>query len=167
MHTVSCICDIVHVCCLCILPVPATIAYKWWNCQTGHPDLHIVVNTFLQTVSSTVFWIRVSLHGYASCSQELYTRTLMSGVCSQCHGSWGEIFMQSLFWMGTFEVFWSSIRSRVQTNYGLGMQPLKVSHLLYRNLNRYQHQFQHKLSMEINSPLCNSTQMASATNLRN
>ena len=33
--------------------------------------------------------------------------------CPVCYKSWGELFMQSLFWMGTFEVFWSSKRSRV------------------------------------------------------
>ena len=42
-----------------------------------------------------------------------YYKVSMSGVCSQCYKSWGELFMQSLFWMGTFEVFWSSKRSRV------------------------------------------------------
>ena len=36
--------------------------------------------------------------------------------CSQCHKSWGEIFVQSLFWLGTFGVFWSSKRSGVSTN---------------------------------------------------
>ena len=40
----------------------------------------------------------------------------MASVCSQCHGSWGELCIQSLFWMGTFEVFWSSKRSRVDMN---------------------------------------------------
>ena len=62
------------------------------SCQ---PDLQIVVNTSLHTVSSTFFRIRVSLrltwlithqsrndsriprnHGYVSCSQEMYTRTM-------------------------------------------------------------------------------------------
>ena len=42
-----------------------------------------------------------------------YYKVSMSSVCSQCYQSWGELFMQSLFWMGTFEVFWSSNRSRV------------------------------------------------------
>ena len=44
---------------------------------------------------------------------------------------------------------------------------LSVPHPLYRNHNRYHHQFQHKLSMGIISPSCNSTQMASETNWRN
>ena len=92
---------------------------------SGHPDLQIVVNASLQTVSSTVFRIRNSLqrlswlithksrndartsgdHGHASwrCTLEPwpYYKVSMSGVCTQCHGSWGELFMQSLFWMGT------------------------------------------------------------------
>ena len=92
---------------------------------SGHPDLQIVVNASLQTVSSTVFrirnsWQRLSWlithksrndartsgdHGYASwrCTLEPwpYYKVSISGVCTQCHGSWGELFMQSLFWMGT------------------------------------------------------------------
>ena len=45
-----------------------------------------------------------------------------------------------------------------------GYAAVAVAHPLYRNHNRYQHQFQHNLSMGIHSPSCNSTQMASATN---
>ena len=43
-----------------------------------------------------------------------YYKVSMSGVCSQCHKSWGELFVQSLFWLGTFNVFWSSKHSGVQ-----------------------------------------------------
>ena len=32
-----------------------------------------------------------------------------------CHESWGELFVQSLIWLGTFEVFWSTKRSGVRT----------------------------------------------------
>ena len=34
-----------------------------------------------------------------------YYKVSMSDVYSQCHKSWGELFMKSLFWMGTFKVF--------------------------------------------------------------
>ena len=95
--------------------------------------MQIVVNTSLQTVFSTVFWIRKLIKAATTlgllaimathpalmrCTPEHrpYYKVSMSGVCSQCHRSWGELFMKSLFWMGTFEVFWSSKRSRVQTN---------------------------------------------------
>ena len=41
--------------------VPTTTAYKWWSGTVRSSDLQIVVNTSLQTVSSTVFRTRVSL----------------------------------------------------------------------------------------------------------
>ena len=37
-----------------------------------------------------------------------YYKVSMSCVCSQCHKSWGELFVQFLFWLGTFKVFWYS-----------------------------------------------------------
>ena len=36
----------------------------------------------------------------------------MSSVCSQCYRSWGELFIQSLFWMGTFEVLQNAVEYR-------------------------------------------------------
>ena len=74
---------------------------------SGHPDLQIVVNTYLQTVSSTAFRIRVSLqrlswlithqsrndpripcdHGYACCSQACnLTGRGVSYLCNRCSG---------------------------------------------------------------------------------
>ena len=103
-------------------------------------DLQIVVNSSFQTVSSTVFrtpsqfaaaklthysskpqrpsdssrsWQRILLSGDVHPEPWSYYKVSLSGVCTQCYKSWGELFMQSLFWMGTFEVFWSSKRSRV------------------------------------------------------
>ena len=79
---------------------------------SGHPDLQIVVNTSLHSVSSTVFRIRVSgetdsllikdamTHGLLvakatapilrRCTPEPwpYYKVSMSGVCSQCHELW-------------------------------------------------------------------------------
>ena len=109
---------------------------------SGHADLHIFVNASHQTVSSTVFRIRVSLQRLSwlithqsrkdpQDSSRSWLHIMLSGdvhpnhcptrkypcpVCSQCYRSWGELFMQSLFWMGTFKVLWSSKHSRVQTN---------------------------------------------------
>ena len=37
-------------------------------------------------------------------------------VYKQCHKSWGELYVQSLFWLGSFKVFWSSKRSGVPSN---------------------------------------------------
>ena len=102
-------------------------------------DLQIVVNTSFQTVFSDGFldpsqfaaaklthysskqrpsdssrsWQRILLSGCVHPNPGNYYKVSMSGVCSQCYRSWGELFMQSLLWMGTFEVFWSSKRSRV------------------------------------------------------
>ena len=108
---------------------------------SGQSDLKIVVNPSLQTVSSTIFWIRVSLQrlswlithrssnnprtprdqGYASWSQEMYTRTLaLLTIHVRCvfvmSRMGGELFVQSSFWLGTFEVFWSSKHIEVPTN---------------------------------------------------
>ena len=58
-------------------------------------------------------WQRILLSGDVHPNPGPTTKYPLSGVCSQCYKSWGELFMQSLFWMGTFEVFWSSKRSRV------------------------------------------------------
>ena len=102
-------------------------------------DLQIVVNTSLQTVlrrfsgpesvcsgkadsllikAATTLGLLAIMATHPAlrrCTPEPwpYYKVSMSGVCSQCYKSWGELFMQSLFWMGTFEVFWSSKRSRV------------------------------------------------------
>ena len=55
------------------------------------------------------------------------TKVYMSGVCSQGHKLWGGggVFLQLLFWLGTYEVFCSSKRSGVPTNYERGMQLLQ------------------------------------------
>ena len=86
---------------------------------SGHSDLQIVVNKSLQTVSSMVYRIRVSLqrlswlithqsrmtlgllaimatHHLRRCTPEPwpYYKVSMSGVCWKCHRYCGELFMQ-------------------------------------------------------------------------
>ena len=154
-------------------------------------DLQIVVNTSFQTVSSTVFRTRVSLqrlswlithqsrndprtprdHGNASCSQEMYTRTL--ALLQSIHVRCVLAMLQVVGWaIYAIVVLVGYIRSVLvfKTQQSIdelrtGFAALAIPHPLYRNYNH--HQFQHKLSMRIHSPSCNSTQMASATNWRN
>ena len=40
----------------------------------------------------------------------------MFRVYTQRHKSWSELYVQSLFWLDSFEVFWSSKRSGVPSN---------------------------------------------------
>ena len=159
----------------------------------GHPDLQIVVNTSLQTVSSTVFRIRVSLqrlsclithqshnnprtprdHGFASCSQEMYTRTLalLQSIHVRCVLAMSRVVKWAIYAIVVLDGY---IRSVMVFKTQQSTDELRdwvyrscsstPTHLLYWNHNRYQHQFQHKLSMGIHSLSCNSTQMASATN---
>ena len=118
--------------------VPTTTAYKWWNCQVFRPAnccQHIPPNRFFdgfpdpsqfaaaklthysskpqRPSDSSRSWQRILLSGDVHPNPGPYYKVSMSGVCLQCYKSWGELFMQSLFWMGTLEVFWSSKRSRV------------------------------------------------------
>ena len=105
--------------------------------RPAHCCQHIPSNRFLDGVPDPIQFAAVKLTHYSSKPQRPsllaiiatqpalrrcipepwpYYKVSMSGMCSQCHRSWGELFIQSLFWMSTFEVFWSSKRSRVQTN---------------------------------------------------
>ena len=61
---------------------------------------------------------KATSHTHMRCIAEPwhYCKVSMSGACSKCHKSWGELFVQSLFWFGTFEVFWYSIHSGVSTD---------------------------------------------------
>ena len=69
---------------------------------------------------------------------------------------WGELYMQSLFWLGSFEVFWSLNKTQQSTD-----------KLRTRHAKSFHHLLQLKYLMEINSPFCNSTQMVSAKNRLN
>ena len=125
-------------CCMLETAVPTTTAYKWWNCQVFRPAnccQLILPNRFLDGFPDPSQFAAAKLTHYSSkaattlglltimathpalrrCTPEpwSYYKVSLSGVCTQCYKSWGELFMQSLFWMGTFEVFWSSKRSRV------------------------------------------------------
>ena len=95
-----------------------------------------------------------------------YYKVSMSGVFSHCHKSWGSIcaigvlvdYIQSVLVFKTqrsTDKLWTGYRARA------------VPHQLYRNHNRYHHQFQNHLSMAIILPSCSSTQMASAITCRN
>ena len=147
-----------------------------------------MVNTSLQTVSSTVFRTRVSLqrltllithqgrndprtpgdHGNASCSHEMDTRTL--ALLHSIH-VWCVLAMLQVVGLAIYAivVLDGYIRSVLvfKTQQSIdelrtGFAALAIPHPLYRNYNH--HQFQHKLSMRIRLPSCNSTHMASATN---
>ena len=56
-----------------------------------------------------------------------YDKVSMSGVCSQCYKLWGELFMQMLFWMGTFKVFWSSKQQSID-ELKTGFSALAIPH---------------------------------------
>ena len=126
--------------------VPKTTAYKRWNGQVNQTC------KLLSTHSSKPFPRRfsgfesvhvVSTHYSSnpqrpSDSSRPRLRILLSGdvhtnpghtikypgpVCTRSgHKSWCELFVQSLFFLGTSEVFCSSKRTGVQTNKGLSMQ---------------------------------------------
>ena len=156
--------------------VPATTTYKWWNC-----------------VSSSVSRSRVSLqwlswlithqsrndprtprdHGYASCSQEMYTRTLalLQSVNVRCVLAMSQVVGWAIYVIVFLDRYIRSVlvfkTQQSIDELRTGYAALAVHHPLYRNHNRYQHHFQHKLSMGIHSPSCRSTQMASTTNWRN
>ena len=103
--------------------VPTTTAYKWWNCQVFRPANCCPSNRFLDGFPDPSQFAAAKLTYYSSKSQRpsdssrSWQCILLSGVVHPNPGPTtkcpGEIFMQWLFWMGTFEVFWSSKRSRV------------------------------------------------------
>ena len=49
----------------------------------------------------------------------------MFRVYMKRHKSWGELYLKSLFWLGSFELIWSSKRYEVRTNEELGKQHLQ------------------------------------------
>ena len=154
-------------------------------------DLQIVVNSSFQTVSSTVFRTRVSLqrlswlithqsrndprtphdHGNASCSQEMYTRTLvlLQSILVRCVHAMLQVVGWAIYAIVVLDGYIRSVlvfkTQQSIDELRTGFAALAIPHPHYRNYNR--HHFQHKLSMRIHSPSCNSTQMASATNWRN
>ena len=162
---------------------------------SGHLDLQIVANTSLQT--TTVFRVRVSFqrlswlithqsrnnprtpldHGYAFCSQETYTRTLAqpASIHVRCVLAMSRVVGWAIYAILVLDGYIRSVlvfktqqsTDELRTGYSALAVHDPPTHPLYRNHNRYQHQFQHKLPMEIHSPSYNSTQIALATNWRN
>ena len=133
----------------------------------------------LQTVSSAVFRTRVSLQrlsglvtqrchtdlwtprylGNAFCSQVMCTsicyQVSMFSVYKQRHKSWGELYVQSLFWLFILDFKTQRITVELRT----GHTALAIPHLLHQYRNRFRHQLQLKLPMWIPSPFCNSNRL--------
>ena len=84
------------------------------------------------------------------CARNVTSRGL-SNLCNRCSGG----YIRSVLVLKTQRSI-DELRN--------GRAALAVPHALYRHYNRFHHQFQYKLSVVIPSPLCNSTQMSSATN---
>ena len=153
---------------------------------SGLPDLHIVVNTCPQTTHALRQFAAAKLTHYSSKPQRpsdssrSWQRILFSGdvhpnpgpttkypcpVCALNVTGRGVSYLcnRCSRWV-------HSKCSGLQTQQSIdelrtGFAALTIPHTLYRNYNR--HQLQHQLSMGIHSPSCNSTQMASTTNLQN
>ena len=131
------------------LLVPKTTAYKRWNCQVIRPAncCHLIPsNRFLVGFPDLNQFSAAKPTHYStiphrpSDSSRHRQRLLLSGdvhqnpgpayqismfrVYKQRHKLWGELYVQSLFWLGSFEVFWFSNRSGVELK--LGMQLLQV-----------------------------------------
>ena len=120
--------------------VPKTAAYRRWNCQVIRPAhcCHLIPsNRFLDGFQYPSQFAAAKLTHYstiphrpsdssplrqASCSQVMFTSILamlpsIHVPCVQATSQVvGELYVQSLFWLGSFEVFWSSKRSGVPSN---------------------------------------------------
>ena len=166
--------------------VPTTTAYKWWNCQVPRPAnccQHILPNRFLDGFPDPSQFAAAKLthysskpqrpsaprdHGNASCSQEMYTRTLalLQSIHVRCVLAMLQVVGSAIYAIVALDGYIRSVlvfkTQQSIDELRTGFAALAIPHPLYRNYNR--HQFQHKLSMRIHSPSCNSTQMASATN---
>ena len=107
--------------------VPRTTAYQRWNCQviqtckllSTHPSKPFPLRfsgsesvcsgyaDLLRIKAATTLGLLATMATHPAlrrCTAEPwpYYKLSMSGVCSQCHKSWGELFVQSLFWLVGF-----------------------------------------------------------------
>ena len=173
------------------LVVPTTTAYNWWNCQVFRPAnccQHIPPNRFFGGFPDPSQFAAAKLTHYSSKPQRpsdssrswqcillsgdvMYTRTLalLQSIHVRCVLAMLQVVGWAIYAIAVLDGYIRSVLvfktqqsiDELRTRFAA----LAIPHPLYRNYNR--HQFQHKLSMRIHSPSCNSTQMASATNWRN
>ena len=93
--------------------------YRILNAESSSPDVSLASASLitscswqtLLTLSSDHLPILIRLHMETPSKRYTpepwrYYKVSMFGVCLQCHKSWGELFVQSLFRLFIFEMFW-------------------------------------------------------------